>query len=154
MADLAEIRVMAEALIRKHLDASEWSFTFDRARRRVGLCNYNKRVISVSRHYAAEHDLREMEQVVLHEIAHAIAGHAAAHGPAWRAHARRIGYRGERTTPLTVSHTDAPWIGRCPSGHEHARYRRPQGRYLCRTCLRSGLTNASMDALIEWQRRR
>ena len=55
MSDLQRIRVWADALIALHLDDS-WSFGFDNAKRRAGLCDYTRRRISVSRYLSARYD--------------------------------------------------------------------------------------------------
>ena len=49
------MRTWAHALIDLHLDPS-WSFAFDNARTRAGLCNYTAKRISVSRHMALRSD--------------------------------------------------------------------------------------------------
>mgnify|MGYP002383302567 CR=1 FL=1 len=79
-----------------YLDDS-WSFGFDHAKRRAGQCDYTKKRITVSRYLAARFDDDEIHQVLLHEVAHALAGHAAAHGPAWKRVARDLGYVGGTT---------------------------------------------------------
>ncbi|MFC6236154.1 SprT-like domain-containing protein, partial [Leucobacter soli] len=118
MADPARVRVWAEALIRMHLDprfgAGSWSFDFDHARRRAGLCNYTDRRITVSRHLAARFEDDEIHQILLHEVAHALAGSAAGHGPEWKRVAREIGYVGGRTHDGEIAAELAPWVGRCP----------------------------------------
>ena len=73
MADLARVRVWADALIALHLD-SKWTFAFDRATTRAGLCDHRMHRISVSRHFAERFDDDEIHQVLLHEVAHALAG--------------------------------------------------------------------------------
>ena len=55
MADLDRVRQWADALIRLHLDPS-WTFAFDNARTRAGLCNYDKKRISVSKLLAARYE--------------------------------------------------------------------------------------------------
>ena len=67
------MRVWADALIARHLDDS-WSFGFDNAKRRAGLCDYTRKRISVSRYLAARYDDDTNHQTLLHEVAHAIAG--------------------------------------------------------------------------------
>ena len=84
MAELQRVRTWAHALIDLHLDPS-WSFAFDNAKTRAGLCNYTNQRISVSRHLAARFGDDEIHQVLLHEVAHAIAGTRAGHGPRWKA---------------------------------------------------------------------
>ncbi|MBO1902338.1 SprT-like domain-containing protein [Leucobacter weissii] len=153
MAELSRVRIWAEALIRLHLDprfgAGAWSFDFDRARRRAGLCNYTERRITVSRHLAARFDDDEIHQVLLHEVAHALAGSAAGHGRDWKRIAAEIGYAGGRTHDGEIAHELAPWVGVCPAGHEHVRFRRPTRPTSCGTCAR-GFSRAH---LIAWQKR-
>ena len=90
VAELARVRTWADALIALHLDAT-WTFRFDNAKTRAGLCNYTDRRISVSRYLAARYEDDEIHQVLLHEVAHAVAGARAAHGPRWKAVAARAG---------------------------------------------------------------
>ncbi|WP_127794289.1 SprT-like domain-containing protein [Agromyces sp. LHK192] len=149
MADLDRVRRWAEALIRMHLDAEIWTFGFDNAKKRAGLCNYTAKHISVSRYLAARYGDDEIHQVLLHEVAHAIAGPRAGHGPKWRHVAESIGYVGRRTHDGEIADELAPWVGRCPSGHEHYRYREPVRPLSCGLCRR-GFDRAN---LIVWQRR-
>ena len=149
MADLARVRVWAEALIRLHLDPDEWSFGFDHAKRRAGLCNFTARRITVSRHLALRFDDDEIHQILLHEVAHALAGPGAGHGPQWKRIAAEIGYAGGRTHDGEIAHELAPWIGHCPGGHEHVRFRHPTRQSSCARCAR-GFSPAH---LITWTRR-
>ena len=149
MAELARVRVWAEALIRLHLDPAEWSFGFDHAKRRAGLCNYTERRITVSRYLAEKFDDDEIHQVLLHEVAHAMAGSDAGHGPAWKRIAAEIGYVGGRTHDGEIAHERAPWVGACPAGHEHYRFRRPTRVTSCGRCAR-GFSRAHV---IVWQPR-
>lgn len=136
MADLSRVSIWANALIRLHLDAS-WTFGFDNARRRAGLCDYTRKRISVSRFLAARFDDDEIHQVMLHEIAHALAGHRAAHGPKWKRIARDLGYEGGTTHRGEIADELAPWVGRCPAGHVTYRYRRPTRPTSCAKCART-----------------
>jgi hypothetical protein len=40
MAEFARVRRWADALIALHLDPAVWTFGFDNAKTRAGLCNY------------------------------------------------------------------------------------------------------------------
>ncbi len=100
---LARVRVWADALIRMHLDDS-WTFSFDHAKTRAGLCNYTAKRISVSRHIALRSDDDEVHQTLLHEVAHAIVGPKAGHGPEWKRMAAELGYVGGRTHDGPVPH--------------------------------------------------
>ncbi|MDQ0893280.1 SprT-like domain-containing protein [Agromyces ramosus] len=149
MADLVRVRRWAEALIALHLDPATWSFEFDNAKKRAGLCNYTERRISVSRYLAARYDDDEVHQILLHEVAHAIAGPRAGHGAKWASIASELGFVGNRTHDGEVAHELAPWVGRCPAGHEHFRYREPSRPLSCGLCRR-GFDQAN---LIVWRRR-
>ena len=149
MAELDRVRVWADALIRMHLDPTEWSFGFDSAKRRAGLCNYTERRITVSRYLAEKFDDDEIHQILLHEVAHAMAGAGAGHGARWKRVAEEIGYVGGRTHDGEIAHERAPWVGRCPAGHEHFRFRRPTRTSSCAKCSRG----FSAAHIIEWERR-
>lgn len=149
VAELPEVSALAEELMATHLGRSGWSFGFDHAKRRAGACDYVKRRITVSRHLAPGFSADEARQVLLHEIAHAIAGHRAAHGPRWKAVAARLGYTGDRVWRGQEQTDTAPWLGTCPAGHEHYRFRRPTGAQSCGRCSRRFTT----AALIDWRPR-
>lgn len=140
--------VWANALIRMHLDET-WTFAFDNAKRRAGLCNFTRRQISVSRYLAARHDDDEVHQTLLHEVAHAMAGPDAGHGPGWRRIARRIGYVGGTTHHGETATELAPWVGTCPNGHTVYRHRRPRGVSSCSQCA----PRFDRRFLIGWTRR-
>ncbi|HEU4757078.1 MAG TPA: SprT-like domain-containing protein, partial [Agromyces sp.] len=79
MAELERVRIWAEALIALHLDPAAWTFGFDNAKKRAGLCNYTEKRISVSRYLALRYEDDEIHQILLHEVAHAMAGPRAGH---------------------------------------------------------------------------
>ncbi|PJJ73311.1 SprT-like family protein [Diaminobutyricimonas aerilata] len=130
------MRRWADALIHLHLDPAVWSFGFDNAKTRAGLCNYTEHRITVSRHLASRFEDDEIHQVLLHEVAHAMAGPRAGHGPRWKAIAREIGYTGKRLHDGEIATELAPWVGTCPAGHVHYRYRRPARPLACGRCSR------------------
>lgn len=81
-----------------NLTASGWSFDFDNAQRRLGICVHSRRQITISRHMTGAATEEQFSQTMLHEIAHALIGSSAGHGPLWKSKARSIGYNGGRTT--------------------------------------------------------
>ena len=89
-ARLNEVTGMARRLMEEH-GLEDWTLAFVEARRRLGDCRYRDRVIRISRAHALEGSEEQIRDTVLHEIAHAIAGPEAGHGPLWKATARRIG---------------------------------------------------------------
>lgn len=136
MAELHRVDTWAQALIRLHLDAS-WTFGFDNAKRRAGLCDYTKKRITVSRYLAARFEDDEIHQVLLHEVAHALAGSRAAHGPAWKKIARELGYVGDARHHGETATELAPWVGVCGNGHVVYRHRKPQRAISCAKCSRT-----------------
>lgn len=135
MAELARVRRWADALIALHLDPT-WTFGFDHARTRAGLCDYRAKRITVSRHLAARYEDDEIHQVLLHEVAHALAGPGAGHGPSWKKVAADLGYEGKRLHDGAIADDLATWIGTCPNGHVHYRYRKPTRVQSCAKCSR------------------
>ena len=143
------VLALAERKMAEHLDVQAWTFKWDNAKRRAGLCNYRDKTISISSYHAQVHSIDETLQVVLHEIAHALCGKDAGHGKVWLATAKSIGYRAERFTGKEIASEFAPWVGRCPAGHEHFRYRKPTRALACGLCGRS----YSRANVIEWRSR-
>jgi len=136
MSELHRVRQWAEALIAAHLDPS-WTFGFDNAKRRAGLCDYTHQRISVSRYLAARYDDDTNHQTLLHEVAHALAGARAGHGPRWKAIARDLGYVGGTTHHGETATDLAPWIGVCPAGHTAYRHRKATRPTSCAKCART-----------------
>lgn len=106
---LTDIEREARALIAEHVPGVP--FQWDNAKRRAGACHFRRSLgqttiqkITLSRPIFDHSDEAKLaaRDVILHEIAHAIAGHAAGHGPAWRAHARRLGCTSTRCHSLPV----------------------------------------------------
>ncbi|MFD1722242.1 SprT-like domain-containing protein [Amnibacterium endophyticum] len=143
-----DVRRLAEGLIADHLPGGGWTFAFDRAVRRAGACHHADRRITVSRHLAERAEEDEVRQVLLHEVAHALAGHRAGHGPRWRAACARVGHSGGRLHERPIAEDRARWVGTCPAGHEHRRFRRPERALSCGVCSR----RFDRGALITWRR--
>ena len=148
MSDLQAVRREAESLIAAHLDAT-WSFAFDNAKRRAGACDYTRKRITVSRYLAARFDDEANRQVLLHEVAHALAGQGAGHGAAWKRTAAELGYVGSRLYDGPAPTELAPWVGECPAGHLAYRHRRPPQLSSCSKCS----PRFDRRYLIRWERR-
>ena len=144
---LSIARAMSLATMSRHLDLNVWSFRFDNGKRRAGQCNYTQQVISISKHLVAHHPLEEVQQVVIHEIAHALCGKDAGHGPIFKRQAAALGYRGRNFTGHEIAAAEASWVGRCKAGHVHYRYRKPTRPLACGLCGKS----FSRANLIEWR---
>lgn len=133
------VYALGQAGLKKYLNgfARRWEFDFDNGKRRAGLCNYTDRRITISKYLVGIHSVDESLQVLAHEIAHALCGPNEGHGKVWKATAKQLGYRHEKFSGNEIARETAPWVGHCPKGHEHYRYRRPTRVLSCAICSRS-----------------
>ncbi|MFO0801887.1 MAG: SprT family zinc-dependent metalloprotease [Gemmataceae bacterium] len=141
--DLKELQALAQAKIAE-FGLKGWSFRFGRSKRRLGLCDYRAQCIEIAAYYAYFTPDDAVKDTLLHEIAHALAGPGAGHGPKWRAVAKRIGATPKACddSPETVV-PPGDWQAACGGcGKMHYRYRRPAtiSGYRCRCEARSPLT--------------
>jgi SprT protein len=140
-----QVSQLAQELFVRH-GLINYSFGFDRAIRRAGLCNYSQKRITISRHLVEAGDLHVIEQVILHEIAHALTGQVAGHGKIWKAKATELGYLHQRIDGTPLAKQVAKYKGICPGGHEHFRSRQTSRMLSCKLCA----PTFSRRYLISW----
>lgn len=128
--------VMAHAaeFMGRYLDLNVWSFAFDSAKRRLGACKYAEHQISLSKYLVELHSIAEIDQVIRHEVAHAVAGSKAGHGPKWKKIATELGYNHKRISGDEIGNATAKLIGVCPNGHTVYRHRKPKTALSCSKC--------------------
>lgn len=131
--DLVEAKAIAVALVAEH-GLTGWRVAFDNAKTRAGACRYGSRTISLSRELTALHAAEEVRDTILHEIAHALAGHAHGHDAVWAATAKRIGCSGTRCVSADAPRVDGAWSGTCPAGHTTTAHRCPVRVKSCPEC--------------------
>lgn len=90
--DLFKAETIAIALIEEHLPPG-WTFAWNNRAGAFGICNYLEQTIQLSVALTCSETEYATRQTILHEIAHAIAGPDAKHGPRWKAVARSIGVK-------------------------------------------------------------
>jgi hypothetical protein len=132
--DLREVEDFAVRLLAFYrLDG--WTFGWDNARRRLGLCDHRRRRVSVSKFFLASGPTpASIEDTVRHETAHAIVGSGHGHDAVWKAKCREIGAR-----PIRCGTADMPrgrWRAACPACRRaFHRHRLKAGRRMwCRAC--------------------
>jgi predicted SprT family Zn-dependent metalloprotease len=130
--------VLARRLMNEHLAGQGWSFEWDRAKRRFGACHTATKRITLSHTLVLLNDEDEVRNTILHEIAHALAGAKAGHGPVWRAQARAIGCDAKRCYSDTkVTTPTGRYKAVCPGcGKEHYMHRRTRTPKSCGKCSR------------------
>lgn len=155
MTTQREVSTLGRALLDQH-GLRSWTFGFDSATRRVGCCHYDRRQITVSRHYVALNDLERIRLTILHEIAHALTpGHG--HDRVWARKCREIGGTGTTRTSQAVAETVRPaakWIGTCASncGRTYERQRLTPRVRLTSHCLPCSPPGQFPDSsLITWK---
>ncbi|WP_422930007.1 SprT-like domain-containing protein [Singulisphaera sp. PoT] len=140
--DLKELVDIAGSEIKSH-GLRGWTFALANTKRRLGVCKYQSKRIEISEFHASNNPASVVLDTLRHEIAHAIAGPAARHGPVWKAVALRLGAKpracdNSRETVLSPGQ----WQATCPTCHHtFHRYRRPTSLngYRCRCKGRSPL---------------
>ena len=94
------------------------AFTFDTEAtvRRAGVCKYRLDgggTVALSVHYIKHATAADVVDTLLHEVAHAIAGHAAGHGPEWKRVARLLGCSANRCADLPAAMRGGRYEARC-----------------------------------------
>jgi predicted SprT family Zn-dependent metalloprotease len=140
--DLKILSEIAAALFAEHRLAG-WTFGLSGSKRRLGVCKYRRKRIEIGEFYARHNPDAAVLDTLRHEIAHALAGPAAKHGPVWQAVAVRIGAtpRACDDSPDTVVEP-GDWRATCGGcNHTHHRYKRPRSLsgYRCKCPARSPL---------------
>jgi hypothetical protein len=74
----------------------DWCMVWDKSVRRYGQCRYHKQEIGISKVLANINSFEETQDVVLHEIAHALAGMGHGHDAHWKRMCIKVGARPER----------------------------------------------------------
>jgi len=111
---LVEIREIAEGLMDEYgLIDRGWTFDFDKAVRRLGCCWYGKRKITLAKANALVDTDDEVLDTILHEIAHALVGGGAGHGPVWQAKCREIGAKPDRCAERTTDKPVGKYVATC-----------------------------------------
>lgn len=117
---------LARKLMNDH-GLGHWSFQLDRAKKRAGRCNHTYKIISLSESFVQYNSEEDVKDIILHEIAHAIAGPKQGHGDIWKNICRQIGAKPVRCYGEHVSMPKGHWHARCGScKKEWNLHRRPK----------------------------
>ncbi len=134
---LSDAETLAQDLFAQH-GLKKWTFQFDRAKVRFGLCNFCDRVISLSRHLTELNDEAIVRNTILHEIAHALVGRRHAHDKVWKAKAIEIGCDGARRYHSGSINTPAlKYSATCSSCTKIYQSQRKRARVACGICCKT-----------------
>lgn len=130
-----EIIALALELMSGYDELEEWNVKLSsRMKVTAGLCSYTDQQLVFASKVMARWDEDDIKDTVLHEIAHALAGPSAGHGPEWKAMCRTVGARPERCYSNRPS-IEPRWTGTCPKCH-HQSKRHRRGQLSCGKCSR------------------
>jgi len=124
----------AERLAHGHMEEwglldNGWRFVFDNARSRFGQCSYRRRVISLSKHLVALNGVEEVNDTILHEIAHALTGAGHHHDHVWKDMCVRVGAKPETCYDSDLVQRPAHrWEGHCTNPNCDMVYKRQRLR--------------------------
>jgi predicted SprT family Zn-dependent metalloprotease len=151
--NLTSAHLTAFELMKKHgLVAMGWTFKFDNAKSRFGVCRYRSRVIGLSAPLTLLNDEAQVVDTILHEIAHALTPRHH-HDAVWRAKAIEIGCNGERCySSADVNTPKGSYEAVCPCcKHTHAKFKKPKiGREA--SCGKCGNGKFDRAKLLIWEK--
>lgn len=142
--NLAETEKLARQLMQQH-GLSNVAFRWTNAKRQFGAAVHKKRngviiyrEMRLSAPMVRLNDFDEVNDTILHEIAHLLAGPEAGHGPLWRRIARQIGAKPNRLAGANVAAPQAKYVIVCENcgvkvGERHKR-RANLSRYTHKPC--------------------
>lgn len=145
--ELKAAQEKAKQLMIQH-GLTDWAFTWDNAKMRLGQCSYKDKTISLSRILTIHRTEADTVNTILHEIAHALTpGHGHGHGRMWIHTAKLIGCTAERCSKEIL--IQGAWVGTCPNGHVFDRHRAPKVRSSCLQCS----PRFNPNYLIVWEKK-
>lgn len=130
----AETFYLGRKLMDKHC-LFDWKLEFDNALSRFGYCSFKKGKISLSRKLIKLNTEKEIKDVILHEIAHALVGSGNGHNRIWRRKALEIGCDGNRCYDDKIVTPPKKFIGTCPECNRVI-LRNKRNRISCGVCSR------------------
>jgi predicted SprT family Zn-dependent metalloprotease len=141
--DVGTASVKIKLLMREH-DLFGWRLLIGRGKKLIGATRPQSKTITISGPYISLNDWDEIQDTVLHEIAHALTwdatdGHAKPHGPEWRAIAKSIGAEptAKNTTANIPPRRYTTECSKCGQKYGRDRFNESgklPGKYRCSTC--------------------
>jgi predicted SprT family Zn-dependent metalloprotease len=126
---------LAKGLIKQHL-GKRWRLKLNKRHTSLGRCDFDQKVIELSIYFIDHNNADAVGEIILHEIAHALAGDTAGHGSLWAEQCRRLNIE-----PTVVYHDkkmpDGKWVATCNkcTRQYNKQYKPAVGfQYLCPKC--------------------
>ena len=110
----------------------DWKLELDYAKVRAGACHFTEKKISFSRHFLKNADQLDINDTILHEIAHALVGPKHGHDRVWKNMAKKIGCSAKRCHTLEFS--EYKWIRFCTNYCWEQKVHRRKLNLICKKC--------------------
>jgi predicted SprT family Zn-dependent metalloprotease len=114
----------------------DWTFKWDNAKRRYGVCSAKKKTISISSGLASNNSIEQSKDTVLHEIAHALCP-GQKHNDVWKTQCVKIGAKPQRCYSSDVKPVDSKYELYCNKCKKSTpKFKKIQKTYSCRFCCK------------------
>ena len=110
----------------------DWKLELDHAKVRAGACHFTEKKISFSRNFIKYADDFDINDTILHEIAHALVGPKHGHDSVWKTMAKKIGCSAKRCHTLEFS--DYKWVRFCTNHCWEQKTHRRKPNLVCKKC--------------------
>ena len=152
--NIIDAEELAHELIAKH-KLTDWTFKFDRAVRRFGLCNHTYKTIQLSAKLVELNSEEHVTNTILHEIAHALVDANHGHDNVWKQKCIEVGCRPVRCYSSAVIQPKQQrrtlHQGVCPNC-ERRIYKYKRNQIACGVCCRKFNNNKYDEQyLIQWR---
>jgi predicted SprT family Zn-dependent metalloprotease len=137
----------AQTLALLHMDEwgliDDFDFEFEDCKRTLGRCHYSTKKITLSKWFVELNKEEEIEDTILHEIAHALSwiyDGFTGHGRIWKRWAMKVGANPKRCSKNNLQHPQAhyKYVDNCGCGKTFQRHRVSKYRtYHCPSCKKS-----------------
>lgn len=129
-----EARILSDLYLEEHgLLQQGWRTVIDsRPKRRLGQCRYSRKEIGLTKVYCLMNPENQIEQTILHEVAHALLGPGNGHSKRWKYTFVNIGgkwkyARSCNDANMPTVQKKVNWVGVCEiCGKTFTRNRRPK----------------------------
>ena len=144
--NITEAKILTLLHMEEHgLSNKHWNFEFEDCKRSLGRCHYNSRKITLSKWYVELNEEEDVEDTILHEIAHALTfltygREGKGHGVLWKQMCRKIGAKPNTTHQgiLEYPNNHYKYEDTCSCNIVYKKHRLSKNRsYRCPKCLQN-----------------
>lgn len=120
--DTSLVTVVARSLMRKH-GLESWRLQFTRSHTFAGRCDYGRLIIQLNESWTERAKPAEVQNTMLHEIAHALVGPGHGHDMVWRAKFVQLGGNGSTRAANQGLDKTKKYVIHCADGCDDVAYR-------------------------------